>query len=91
MLISQCFLTELGLEADTGRVARLSLTSSLLNQTEALESNNTLNIFTIMLAGISRQEAAKYLLAPPDTEDQLNIEKWNRWKVSVETLGARNH
>ena len=80
----------MGLEAVTGRLTRLSLTYSLLDQREALETNKTLNIFSIMLAGISTQEAAHYQLDPPETEDQSNIQKWDTWKASLETLGARN-
>ena len=72
-------------------MAQLSLTSSLLDPSEAVLSNKTLEIFTIMLAGISTQEAAHYQLDPPHTEDQLNIDKWASWKASLETIGARNH
>ena len=72
-------------------MAQLSLTSCLLDPGEAVLSNKTLEIFSTMLAGISPQEAALYQLEPPQTEDQLNIDKWARWKASLENIGARNH
>ena len=44
-----------------------------------------------MLAGMSTQEAARYRLDPPETEDQQNREKWDSWKTALETLGVRNY
>ena len=83
-------LTQLSLSPTCDSVSNISLSCSLLDLTAALGTGRTLEIFSLMLSGMSREESSYYQVNYSEVEDQENIDRWTRWKSSLETIGARN-
>ena len=71
-------------------MTRVRLSYSLLNPVPALASDGLLDVFSLFLSGMSKEEANLYQLDWQESQVEEDKRNWTRWKSSLEAIGARN-